>query len=48
MTDNQKRKVLEQLSQGYSGIRPTWVLDGLVWQTPELILRERERARMKE
>jgi HAD superfamily hydrolase (TIGR01459 family) len=48
MTNEQKRKVMEQLSQGYGGIRPTWVLDGLTWQTPEAALRERERARMKE
>lgn len=48
MTAEQKRKVVEQLVQGYGGIRPNWVLDGLVWQTPEAALRERERARMKE
>ena len=48
MSQEQKRKVMEHLSQGYGGIRPTWVLDSLVWQTPEAALRERERARMKE
>ena len=48
MTNEQKRKAMEQLTLGYGGIRPTWVLDGLVWQTPEAALRERERARMKE
>ncbi len=48
MAVEQKRKVMEQLTQGYGGIRPTWVLDGLTWQTPEAALRERERARMKE
>jgi HAD superfamily hydrolase (TIGR01459 family) len=48
MTSEQKRKILEQLAQGYGGIRPTWVLDSLTWQTPEAALRERERARMKE
>jgi HAD superfamily hydrolase (TIGR01459 family) len=48
MTEEQKRKVMEHLCQGYGGIRPTWVLDTLVWQTPEAALRERERARMKE
>jgi len=48
MTVEQKRKVMEQLAQGYGDVRPTWVLDGLIWQTPEAALRERERARMKE
>jgi len=48
MPVEQKRKVMEQLAQGYGDIRPTWVLDGLIWQTPEAALRERERARMKE
>jgi ribonucleotide monophosphatase NagD (HAD superfamily) len=48
MSVEQKRKAMEHLAQGYGGIRPTWVLDSLVWQTPEAALRERERARMKE
>lgn len=48
MTDEQKRKVTEHLSQGHAGVRPNWILDGLLWQTPEAALRERERARMKE
>lgn len=48
MSTEQKRKVMEQLALGYGGIRPSWVMDGLVWQTPEAALRERERARMKE
>ncbi len=48
MSVEQKRKVMEHLAQVYGGIRPTWVLDGLVWQTAEAALRERERARMKE
>lgn len=48
MTDEQRRKIMEHLCQGYGGIRPNWVLDSLVWQTPEAALRERERARMKE
>jgi ribonucleotide monophosphatase NagD (HAD superfamily) len=48
MTDEQKRKAMEHLCQGYGGIRPNWVLDSLIWQTPEAALRERERARMKE
>lgn len=48
MSPEQKRKAMEQLALAYGGIRPTWVLDGLVWQTPEAALRERERARMKE
>lgn len=48
MTNERKRKVMEQLAQGYGGIRPTLVLDSLVWQTAEAALRERERARMKE
>jgi HAD superfamily hydrolase (TIGR01459 family) len=48
MPVEQKRKVMEQLAQGYGDVRPTWVLDGLIWQTPEAALRERERARMKE
>jgi len=48
MTVEQKRKAMDQLAQGYGGIRPTLVLDGLIWQTPEAALRERERARMKE
>jgi HAD superfamily hydrolase (TIGR01459 family) len=48
MSDEQKRKTMEHLCQGYGGIRPTWVLDSLVWQTPEAALRERERARMRE
>jgi hypothetical protein len=39
---------MEHLAQSYGGIRPTWVLDALTWQTPEAALRERERARMKE
>ncbi|HYD17991.1 MAG TPA: TIGR01459 family HAD-type hydrolase [Patescibacteria group bacterium] len=48
MSAEQKRKTMEHLAQGYAGIRPNWVLDSLVWQTPEAALRERERARMKE
>lgn len=48
MSSEQKRKAMEHLAQGYGGIRPHWVLDSLVWQTPEAALRERERARMKE
>ncbi len=48
MSDEQKRKAMEHLAQQYGGIRPNWVLDGLIWQTPEAALRERERARMKE
>ncbi|MDD9901898.1 MAG: TIGR01459 family HAD-type hydrolase [Alphaproteobacteria bacterium] len=48
MTDEQRRKAMEHLSQGYGGIRPNWILDGLVWQTAEAALRERERARMRE
>ncbi|MFH1158631.1 MAG: TIGR01459 family HAD-type hydrolase [Pseudomonadota bacterium] len=48
MTAEQKRKVMQHLTQGYGGIQPTWVMDGLVWQTPEAALRERERARIKE
>lgn len=48
MTDEQKRKVVEQLAQGYGGIRPNLVMEGLTWQTAEAALRERERARMKE
>jgi HAD superfamily hydrolase (TIGR01459 family) len=48
MSVEQKRKAMEHLAQSYGGIRPTWVLDALTWQTPEAALRERERARMKE
>lgn len=48
MSQEQKRKAMEHLAQIYGGIRPTWVLDSLIWQTPEAALRERERARMKE
>lgn len=48
MNDDQRRKAMEHLCQGYGGIRPNWVLDHFVWQTPEAALRERERARMKE
>lgn len=48
MSPEQKRKAMEHLAQIYGGIRPNWVLDTLVWQTPEAALRERERARMKE
>lgn len=48
MSQDQKRKAMEHLAQNYGGIRPTLVMDELVWQTPEAALRERERARMKE
>ncbi len=48
MSGEQRRKAMEHLAQVYGGIRPTWVLDGVVWQTAEAALRERERARMKE
>jgi HAD superfamily hydrolase (TIGR01459 family) len=48
MAPEQKRKAMEHLAQNYGGIRPTWVLDSLIWQTAEAALRERERARMKE
>lgn len=48
MSVDQKRKAMEHLAQNYAGIRPNWVLDSLIWQTPEAALRERERARMKE
>lgn len=44
----QKRKAMEHMAQSYGGIRPTWFMDSLIWQTPEAALRERERARMKE
>ena len=48
MTIEQKRKVMEQLTQGYGDVRPTWILDGLIWQTPEAAMHERDRARIKE
>ncbi len=48
MTPEQIRKAMEHLAQNYGGIRPNWVLESLIWQTPEAALRERERARMKE
>lgn len=48
MSPEQRRKAMEHLAQIYGGIRPNWVMDSLVWQTPEAALRERERARMKE
>jgi len=48
MAPEPKRKAMEHLAQTYAGIRPNWVLDSLIWQTPEAALRERERARMKE
>lgn len=48
MSVEQKRKEMEHQAQVYGGIRPTWVMDHLIWQTPEAALRERERARMKE
>ena len=48
MSDEQKRKAVEHMAQSYGGIRPNWIMDGLIWQTPEAALRERERARMKE
>lgn len=48
MSPGQHRKAMEHLAQVYGGIRPTWVLESLVWQTAEAALRERERARMKE
>ena len=48
MAPEQKRKAMEHMAQTYGGIRPNWVLDSLIWQTPEAALRERERARMKE
>lgn len=48
MSPEQKRKEMEHQAQAYGGIRPTWVLDSLIWQTAEAALRERERARMKE
>jgi HAD superfamily hydrolase (TIGR01459 family) len=48
MAPEARRKAMEHLVQIYGGIRPTWVLESLVWQTPEAALRERERARMKE
>ena len=48
MSVEQKRKVMQHLTHNYGGIQPTWVMDGLIWQTPEAALRERDRARMKE
>ena len=48
MTPEQKHKVMQHLTQGYGDVQPTWIMDSLVWQTPEAALRERERARMKE
>ncbi len=48
ISPEQRRKSMEHLAQIYGGIRPNWVLDSLIWQTPEAALRERERARMKE
>jgi HAD superfamily hydrolase (TIGR01459 family) len=48
MTSEQLRKSMEHLCQGYGGLRPNWVMESFIWQTPEAALRERERARMKE
>lgn len=48
MTPDQRRKMVDHLCQGYGDIRPTLVMDNLIWQTPEAALRERERAKMKE
>ncbi|HEX2753050.1 MAG TPA: TIGR01459 family HAD-type hydrolase [Alphaproteobacteria bacterium] len=48
ISPEQRRKSMEHMAQIYGGIRPNWVLDSLIWQTPEAALRERERARMKE
>lgn len=48
MNQEQKRKAMEHLAQNYTGIRPNWVMERLVWQSPEAALRERERARFKD
>lgn len=48
MTPEQTRRSMEHLCQNYGSVRPNWLLESLVWQTPEAALRERERARMKE
>lgn len=48
MSADQKKKVTDHLCQSYGEVRPNIILDGLIWQTPEAALRERERARMKE
>lgn len=47
MAEDQKRKTVEHLIQNY-GARPKWVLDGLVWQTEQAALRERERSRARD
>jgi len=47
MTPDQKRKTMEHIIQSYGGIRPTLVMETLIWQTPEAALHERERARSK-
>jgi len=46
MSIEQKLKAMDIISKNYGGVHPTWVLESLVWQTPEAALRERERARM--
>jgi HAD superfamily hydrolase (TIGR01459 family) len=48
MSPEKRRKTMEILVQGHGGVRPNWVLENLVWITPEAAVRERERARMKE
>ncbi|MGM0422603.1 MAG: TIGR01459 family HAD-type hydrolase [Pseudomonadota bacterium] len=47
MAPEQKMRNMEQLVHNY-GVRPTWLLDGLVWQTPESAKREKERERWTE
>jgi len=47
MSLDQRQKNMEQLAQNY-GVRPTWVMHNLIWQTPEAAVRERERARMQD
>ena len=48
MSKDQKRKVMDQIMKNYGGIHPKFVMESLIWQTPESILRDRDRARMQD
>lgn len=42
LSQDQKTRNMKQLMNNY-GVRPTWMMDGLIWQTAESAKREKER-----
>ncbi len=46
MSIEDKDKIITRICKNYGGIHPKYYMDSLVWQTPEAVRREKERAKM--